>query len=396
MKKFLFLIVLSIISLMLMGQSADMSNYEKYLLAQEQGIDQDTVKKSADTLKTEVDDLYYNPSTDKKQVTTIFNAKKGPKSVQPEEKLYSEEYEDGFVDGYTYANYDDPFYYSTMISRFHFGFGFGYYSPYWNFGWGYPYYGYGWYDPFYYDWYYPYYGYGWGYPYYGYGWGYPYYPYYGGGYYGRSPNYGHGMLGQKYYGYHETSTKTVGISSYNRASNMTNTKRISSGTQSKSVSSAQIKRNESYTTIKTENPSQLRRTSAIRNNIQNKVSTSVKSYTPNYSNPKMSTKPLYNNTRTNNMRSGGQERYIPSRTTTQSKNSYSAPNRNYNSSRTYSSPNKSSSSGYSAPRSTGSYSGGSSYRGGSSSYGGGSSGLSRGSSGGNSGSSGGRSSGGRR
>jgi len=429
MKKLLLTIALLISGLIATAQpaSTQMSDYEKYVLARDQGITQDTVKVKKDTLKTETDDLYYNPQTDQKHVTTIFSKKnRQPKPVQVDEELYTEGYQDGLEDAGGYYDYND-FYYANRLSRFHSPFYFPYYSSYWRFS-------YGWYDPFYWDmWYSPYYSYGWGYPYYGYGygWGYPYYgygygwgyPYYGGGYYHidyRNANHGYGILGQRSYGYDNhynyiSTTSRTGMyknngivpNSYSRNSSDMLGMRRSSPTTSKSVTTqprtiAPQSQTRRVATITNRNSTV--KSPAVRSNTNTQVQTrtSTKSYTPSYSQPRMSTKPMYNNTNTNSTRLNNNQRYnytLPqtqSKTTTQPRssvstprtsspsrsNSYSAPrsytpSKSYSTpSRSYSAPSRSSSSSYSPSRSSSSYSSGSSMSRSSGNYSGSSSGSS--------------------
>lgn len=169
----------------------------------------------------------------------------------------------------------EPFDYGLFYSPFAFSVSFGL--------WGYPYYGYpyygypyyGFYDP----WYYPY----WGYPYYGYG--------YGSGYYHpHDGDHGHGALG-----WHGYDGGYNGHHDYSYTGNKT------------FINSHQSSRR----------PSTSRTQSSY---AQDRRSTSV------YTRPEMSTRPKYNNTKSGSFG-------------TQSRNSFTAPQRSQ--SRSYSTPRSS-------------------------------------------------------
>ena len=215
MKKIILILIVIFATSALFAQVREKSDYEKYWEAREAAkYNVDTLQLTAEEAKNiEYDDVYYQPSQDKKQVTTIFDRK--PKEPKPEG--YYQGYGDGYKEGVEDVArlFDDDYYYANRIYRFNYGFSYSYYSPNWRFHYGFydPF----WYDPFYYDWYSPYYS--WGYPYYGYNywyspyyysWNYPYYNY-SWNYYSynyRQSNYGHGALGSRYYGYDSRNYNT--------------------------------------------------------------------------------------------------------------------------------------------------------------------------------------------
>jgi hypothetical protein len=124
MKKILILFAALLLISTLQAQDKK-SNYEKYWQARE-----DSLYGSKSTDKVEYDDLYYQPSKDKK-------AKHVKKDTIEKSVVVHNYY------------YDNDFYYANRFRHFyHPTFYWGFYTPY--------YYG-GWYEPFYYDWYMPYY-----------------------------------------------------------------------------------------------------------------------------------------------------------------------------------------------------------------------------------------------
>lgn len=313
MKKILLLIAMLMISLIATAQldTSKMTNYEKYYYSKDKNVD--TVIKK--TPKVEYDDLYAT-SEDQKLVTTVFNRnKKTTLKSQPERELYSEGYVDGLQDAYDYYT-DDPFYYSNTIYRFRYPFSYSWFYGYWR----YPYYSYM--NPFYYDYWY------WDNWYYSYNnWWYPYHYWYSPNYYtyrvSRYPDYAYNSLGSRRY-----RSTLYNTTSRRRATISTSTPRITQET---------------------------RRTGTI---TQNKSRTTERSYVPSYSNPRTTTRPMFNNTNPNRRTTiSNSQRYnynlpqVQSRPSTQTKN--------YSPSRSYSAPNRSS---YSTPRNSygGNYNSGSS------------------------------------
>jgi len=299
MKKFLLLLSLILLSFALIAQERELSDYEKYRMAQEQEM-------LAPIDTTKVDTVYI---------------------------VLEQEAEPVVINNY-YSDYNQPNYRDLFT--------FGYvYRPYYSY--------YNYYDPFYYDWYSPY--------YYGHYYGHSYYPYYGyNNYYGHNYyNYGHYSQprGQRY----ATSNALGRNNNYYRPYN-------------KTYSSGYV------------NPPTTTKKNIVATRPQEKptYNKSNRSYTPTYSNPRMATRPSYNNsatkrvTTTTRPESRSVQQSTQSRSTytrpssstvtrtpasTQSR-TYSAPSRSYNApsrapstapSRSYSTPSRSTQS-YSAPRSS--------------------------------------------
>jgi len=301
MKKLLFIIVVMFLTGALFAQ--EKSNYEKYWEAREDSI-------------VESQKVVENPVIKSDKPITIFDRMKESKDSKPEG------YNQGYVEGYKDANENyigEPFYYSSFFSPFSFSLTFGlwgypYYGyPYHSYYWWDPWYSYYWWDP----WYYPYYG----YPYYGhrYYWG-----------YGGHADHGVGMLGSHNYGY--------GYSRYESGS--TNHKSFAN-------SYPMTRRSSSYKTTNNFASKSRTQLSSIQSNRRSYISpenkpvysrSKNKSYSPNYSQPRMSTRPSYNNSK------GSYSNQSQNRTM---KNSYPIQNRT---SRSYSTtPRSSSSKSYSMP-----------------------------------------------
>ncbi len=145
-----------------------------------------------------VDDIYYNPDTDKSSVTKEYNKPADTNYEEPADTVFYSKstknsegeitsYEEGYYlddnadnNDYTYTKRLNRYHGSTIIiddyDDYYYGYNWGvnynwyyphYYTPGWSIGFGY-------YNP----WYgYPYYGYSYGYYGYGYGYYYPYYSY---------------------------------------------------------------------------------------------------------------------------------------------------------------------------------------------------------------------------
>jgi len=357
MKKIFLIVVFLIIGLISLAQpyTDKMSNYEKYILDKEKGIIQDTIIKY-DTIyieqeKPEYDDLY-------------FTAKKSELKLKQKELRLEKRELKKFQDSLYYDAkrevYDD-LYYTSLIYRFHNPFYFSYHSLYWRFS-------YGWYDPFFYD---PWYSWRYSY-YYNWYWQRPYYPYYYNDY--RIYNNYYSNIGsQKYnltdvrnitYGRRERSSNYVSnIKLHSVPVTINKTVQIDrrsgqilgieSGNQNRIITNNTIRRNittqpEKNLTIKSDvktiTQPQTRRTTEVRSGVvssQNKStynqSQEKRTYTPNYSQPRINAKPAYNNTNPNSTRLNNQQRYnytipqIQNRTSSPSRSStYSAPSRNYN------------------------------------------------------------------
>jgi hypothetical protein len=375
-------------------EKREMSNYEKYILQKEMAS-QDTVVKT-DTVyveqeKPEYDDLYYTPSKDQLKLKSKELRLRKKEIRMEQDSLYYDAKEEVYED----------LSFTAQIYRFHRPYyGFGYYNYYWD-----PFY-----DPWFLDsWYYgytPWYG-GWGYPYYrsswyfGFSWGYPYYHYpyyhfpyyhYDNNYYGS--NYGHNTI------YNRNTYNNIAYGRRERPSNLTSTTtRREPVTINRTV---QVDRSTGRTLSVTEGNRRVAPTTTTRNTdlqrnsqtqerrlvttqpskstspIQNRPaynSGERKTYTPTYDQPRLSTRPQYNNSNTNRVNSynsSAERRTVtPSQSSTQNRSSYSTPpsrsystpSRSYNSGSS-SSSSRSSGSSYSAPSRSSS---GSSYSGGSSS-----------------------------
>ena len=421
MKKILILIAFLTLSIVTMGQkktgddTAKLSNYEKYLLAKENAVSQDTVYKidtayvDAETVK-EWDDLYYTSRKNDLKMKT--------KELRLEKKKIRMEQQAEYYDARQEV-YNDLYFYSDMRTRMYFG-----YRPYyyWNM-----------YDPFYYD---PFYYDGWNNWNWGFSWswGSPYYynSYWNGyghnrGYSGYNP-----IIINNNYGYNQSRHNPDNKYGYNnnmRGNDVQYGRRERPSTLSSKVTAnktVEIDRKSGQVvniTTGSRRNSQMNNTSVQRNtnvspNQREQASTrpvigqSRREYTPTYEQPKTTVKPQFNNStpsdtrryntspnsnpsqNTNASSNYNRGREVNSNTSTQQRNvvapstrrseSYSAPSRSSN----YSTPSRSSN--YSAPsnnsnsssRSSSSYSGGGSVSSGSYSGGSSSSGSSSGSSGG--------------
>lgn len=367
------------------SQKQPVSDYERYRMAVESGVQDTSLSDSAAQNNIE---YYADKSKEAKEWDT------------PDPQIESEEY---YRDGETYVNnyyYDDYWYspYSYRLMRFHGGYwGYSpfydpyYYSPGWSFGmsWGYPYYGY---------------GFSFGYNYYGYSDPFYYYPgynhgYYGGGYYGGGydnyrPSYSNVKYGRtpNRSGLANSSRRpysATGID-YN-ARTRTNSSSIRSaradGYPTSRRNSGTSTERQVYTRRPVEssgtgyNTSQSRRQNSTTstNQAATNSNNSSRTYTPSYSKPRTYSRPTYNESGSST-RSDGSSSVSTSASRRNSESSSSGSSSG--SSRTY------------TPSSSGrTYSGSNSSSGSSgSSYSGGSSSSSRSSSSGSSGSSGGGSS----
>lgn len=409
MKKLVLILIGLLFSYISFSQEEkrEMSNYEKYVLAKEQAASQDTVYKTDTVLvgeeKREWDDLYYTPSKDQLKLKSKELRLRKKEIRMEQDSLYYDAKQEVYND----------LSYTAQIYRFHRPYYFPYYSYYWE-----PYY-----DPWFLDsWYY---GYSWYYPYYGFSfswsWGYPYYHnhwYYGyHNWYWDYPRY-YSYNNYNYNNYYSFNNRSnIPYGRRERPSNYT----TSTVTRREPVTinrTVQIDRNTGRTLSvtqenrRTSSPNlqridPVRRTTTTQNLAPkdkpsyDQVRTQERrTYTPSYEQPRMSTRPQYNNTRTstpsvNQNRSYEQRSYTPSterrtistQSQTQTRSSvnrssnysapsrsnYSTPSRSYNSGSSYSSPSRSYNSG---SNSGSSYSGGSRSSG--SSYSGGSSGSSSG------------------
>jgi len=289
MKKIILTFALLIIGLVINGQT-EMSNYEKYLLSKEKSAIPDTIVKY-DTVyveqeKPEYDDLYFQAKKDELKVKS--------KELRLEKKKIRMEQSISYYDAKQEV-YNDLFY-TSMIYRFHRPYSFSYYRWYmdpfydpwffdsWYWNWGSSYY-YGFYPYHYNYWSYPY--------YYQYDWRYR--PYYVNNYY-------------TYNNFNRYSTNNVTYGRRDRLSTMTSVKStpviINKTIQLDKRSGAILNSN-----INTERRIQIndnqikpiqdvnKRVSTINKPQYNSVER--RSYTPSYTQPKLNTRPQYNNTTPN-------------------------------------------------------------------------------------------------
>lgn len=315
----LLLIAMLILGLTATAQKPDttkMPNYEKYLLVKEQAAKPDTIVKYdtvyVEAQKPEYDDLYYTPSKDQ------LKLKK--KDLRLRKKEIRMEQDSLYYDAKTEVYNDLSF--TAQIYRFHRPYyGFEYYNYYW--------------DPFYNPWFldswyyggYPYYEYGFGYPYYHNYWGFGYGSWYfnGGWNYSYYPNYYGYNYYNNYYGYNSSiqygrreRPSTYSYSQYTTSyrSPVTVNKTIQIDRRTGQVLGIQnegqrrvstiARRNVNTQVERTLTQSQNRRVNTItspnRTAAQSRTSTQSRSYTPTYSIPRMSTRPMYNNTNRNSTR----------------------------------------------------------------------------------------------
>ena len=400
MKKLLLLIATLFLSISLMGQTKDttkMSNYEKYLLAKEQGA-QDTLYNNDTVYVTigearEWDDLYYTAKKNDLKIKA--------KDIRLERRKLNTEQQAAYYDAKEEV-YNDLYdnYYTDYRFRLNFGFR--------------PYY-YGWYDPLFYNsWYWDspfYFGFGYNNWYFNGGWNYPIY-------YGNNWN-----LHQKFNNRHDwrrdkpshfinpskphhdpiTVNRTVSVD--RRTGSVLSVqnngvKRIAPSTSTNSYSINNRRTNTTDNSTKTGVYQSTERRVGVNSQTQNRsnserptYNSTQRSYTPSYETPRMSTRPAFNNSKTNevnrsvsqpntnynNTRSNVNTQSNTSTVVRRSSSNYSAPVQRSNN---YSTPSRSSvnsSSNYSTPSR--------SYNNSSSNYNSGNSGVSRSSSysGGNSG-----------
>jgi hypothetical protein len=223
--------------------------------------------------KKEWDDLYYQPSKDGKQMR---HQKR--QDVDAVVDTLIKENPDIQVN---YIYNDDPFFYSNRIGMFyHGGFNYWHYNPFFydpwydDFGWGWnPYYGYNypyWSYPYYNSFYFGYNSY-WGW---NFGWNW-YHPYNHNNYwYGQHNNfYGHNSFNQPQYGRRERPSNFT-------QNNPSGNRRMPDMQQGRNRMTGQQR---------------MQPQDKPMYNQQNR-----RTYTPSYDNPRMSTRPQYNNSRVNN------------------------------------------------------------------------------------------------
>jgi uncharacterized membrane protein YgcG len=244
MRKLLLTTLAVLLSISLFGSAQDTlkhkgekSNYEKYW---------ESKNGTLETVKPEFDDLYYQPSKDRKQKTKKDTVEK--KQV--------------IVNNY----YDNDFYYANRINRFHHTYWFDYYySPFYS-----PYYS--WYSPYIYDsWYWGYnsWGFSWNYSF---GWHSPYYGWYSPyDYRWHTPYYVHNNY---YYGNNQPRYNNIQYGRRERPSNLTQ----NNPTASRRI--AETRPQERVSPQSRPTYDQNRRT-----------------YTPSYEQPRLGTRPQYNNSR---------------------------------------------------------------------------------------------------
>ena len=276
--------------------------------------------------KKEFDDLYYQPSVDGKKIKHV-------------RRDYIKETVDTLVKEnpnieVNYIYNDDPFYYSNMIGGFyHGGFNYWHYNPFFydpwdfDFGWGWnPYYGYN----------YPY---GFGYPYYNYGFGFGYNSYWGFGFGWNHWNYGwHGNNWNHNNWYSHNGSWNNGGNyrrpEYGRRESPSNLTQTNS-TINRRMPNTQQGGNRMM------GQQRMQPQDKPMYNQQNR-----RTYTPSYDNPRMTTRPQYNNSRMGNMNNMGnrgsnmqnsgmnnmqnRRTQISTQSSTQSR-TYSPPTRSYNS-----------------------------------------------------------------
>lgn len=230
------------------------SNYEKYWQAKE-----DSLNKTTATAKPEYDDLYYQPSKDAKKV-------KKNKRIDVDQIVDTLVNDNPDIQVNYYYN-DDPFYYSYNIGRFYHG-GFNYWmysSPWYYSNWMY--------DPydFYWDMRFS------GYPY----WSYPYYNNFGFGFNYWNPwrfNYGwgHNWYGNNHNWYSNNHKWNGGHGNFNQRPEYGHRETGSA------LSNRRIAPPTNHNVVP-QNRSTYQQTR--------------RTYTPSYNNPRMSTRPVYNNSR---------------------------------------------------------------------------------------------------
>jgi len=269
----------------------DKSNYEKYWEEKEMKAGRGHQEQPIVQNPKEFDDLYYIPPKD---TAKKYNKKIKKQPVQIVENNY-------YYD-------DNPFIYGRFFRPFYFSWNF--YTPYY----------YGWYDPFYYDWYYPYYV--WGFPYYSWNfwWGYP-------------AHYG-------YNNYNHYNNNYYGNNNHNYNNNI----------------SPQYSRRERPSNMTQNNPSrrpvqqQIKQPQRTNPQTMKQYSDGRRQYTPTYDNPRMSTRPQFNNskasnTENTNTNTGNMNRNMGNTNNIQNRRSemnnqirtYTQPQRNIET-RTYSAP----------------------------------------------------------
>jgi len=259
MKKILFLSVLLMVSLMMTSQTdtTKLSNYEKYLIAKENGVlEKPAVKPIVED--PEFDDLYFQPYKERQKM------KDKNRKDTIEKKVV-------IVKNYHYYH-TDPYFYSNCIGRFHHrGFNYWYYSnPYFysDFGWGYP-------------------------SYY-----YHFSPVYNSFYWRNELYYNNFYYGYVQHNYYYNSyqsikvnvpreTRRVTASNYSPTYNSTNRK----------IESPEGQRNRTETTQRRITPSTTVPYSETR-----------RTYTPTYETPRPTTRPVYNNSRISTPQNMGNQR----------------------------------------------------------------------------------------
>ena len=299
MKKLLFLIATLFLSISLMGQTKDttkMSNYEKYVLAKEQGV-QDTIFKT--------DTVYLNTKSEKPEYDDLyFTAKKNElrnkaKELRIERRKLNilQDSLNMETNSYTYGSPFDYYPYYDYRFRLYFGFRPFYYD---------------WYNPFFYDpWYWNspfYYGFEFGYDnwYFNWGWNYPIYRHWdlhtrfdNDHYRNRPPDFIHH---QKPYTQPITVNRTVQIDKRTgQVLNVQNQgqRRLSTSTNSYSINNKRMYQ-PNNSTINGVNQNQNRR-ATVSSQTQNKsaYNQSQRKYTPSYDKPRMDVRPIFNNSRVN-------------------------------------------------------------------------------------------------
>jgi uncharacterized membrane protein YgcG len=304
MKKLWLSIVFVLLALTLSAQKK--SNYEKYWQAREDSITQSQTTLSGNatenqitSVKSEYDDVYYQPSKDGK---IVKHAKR--KRINQEDTLQA------IVDTVVQQNPDvqanyfeyDPFYYSYNLGRFyHGGFNYWMYSDPWFFNNYYMMNNYNWNwemgfmgNSFWYPWYYDNYGFGFGY----FGWG--------------NNWYGHGFNHNNWYNHNNNYYTHNGNHSYNNW----------------------YSHNDNHGYAKYNQNVGVHKQTAVQPQGRAMYNDNKRSYSPSYSNPRMSTRPAYNNSR---VTTGSVNRRVQANTYSRT---YSQPNSQRNTqSRAYSPSN---------------------------------------------------------
>jgi hypothetical protein len=316
-------LILSLIIIFLTGTllSQKKSNYEKYIQSKEDSI----INNESFASKPEYDDLYYQPSKDTKKI-------KKHKRSDIETIIDTLVKENPEIEINTYY-VDDPFYYSNRIGRFyHGGFNYWMYSN--------PYYyanNYWMYDS--YDWY-------WEFRFMNYPFWNNYWPYNNFYFVDRYDYWRYNYWNPWRYNYWNPWRHNYG--NHNEYYGNNNNRQFNHQTD------PGYGRRERPSTLSTNNIGNHQTRPEIRKNVntrtESRYSENRRSYTPSYNNPRMNTRPQYNNTRPNennrdivNRRSGNNSQphvySIPSvnqrteqfrNNSQQSNRSYSEPSRSSN------------------------------------------------------------------